>query len=78
MELNIIIRILVLDIVCFALGIIAGAIYKKRWQKVSAKKSLSKDADWQTLMNYYPTEPTEFLSLNKQNKGEKGWKKKMK
>lgn len=69
---------LVIDIACFLLGIAAGMIYKKHWQKTLSGKrySLKTDADWLLLMNYYPEEPTENLSLNKFKKGEKRWKKK--
>jgi uncharacterized protein YneF (UPF0154 family) len=57
-----ILLIILILILSFFAGIIAGRIYGKKKREKAYKKNYSvrQDSDWQSLMNYNPTEPTEF------------------
>ena len=81
MDINIFLLILIIEVSENAAGIIAGRLYNRFRQSFLGghkRNNLKKDADWLTLISYYPGEPTESLSLNKYKKGEKRWKKKEK
>ncbi|MEE0947009.1 MAG: hypothetical protein U0M42_09340 [Acutalibacteraceae bacterium] len=77
MELSQILIIIAFDAGAFIFGLLTGITYRAVKRKATKLKrpSVIKNADWLTLISYYPSEPTDFLSSHKKQKGEKLWKK---
>lgn len=77
MEITKALIIVSVNALAFITGLLLGRTVRKIRNSVKNRNrySLNQNNDWQTLVNYYPSEPTENLSLYKP-KGEKLWKKK--
>ncbi|MBE6728989.1 MAG: hypothetical protein E7568_02000 [Ruminococcaceae bacterium] len=67
MDITALIFIIALNIAAFLVGILLGRLYRLNKNHSFGRKKCSntKNADWLLLMNYYPDEPTEILSSNK-------------